>query len=185
MGNDFRITLTKRMLKEGLIRIMSQKTLSKITVSELCTAAGVNRTTFYNHYESPTMVLKEISEDYASNLNEIFTSKGGYDSQNHDTAIEACLDYLYSKKEEIKVLFSSNAENRISGFGLDIVMQQLKENKSRLSGSDDEAFIYAIITSSASFGLIQMWLTTDLDKTPKELTGILRRIRERMMFQPS
>ncbi len=168
------------MLKEGLIRILSKKTLSKITVSELCTAAGVNRTTFYNHYESPTMVLKEISEDYATNLREIFTSKGGYDSLNYDLAIEACLDYLYSRKEEIKVLFSNNAENRISGFGLDIVMQHLKENKGRLLESDDEAFIYAIITSSASFGLIQMWLTTDLDKTPKELAAILKRLRDNL-----
>ena len=41
-----RITLTKRLLKESLVRLMEAKSLQKISVSELCKDAGINRATF-------------------------------------------------------------------------------------------------------------------------------------------
>ncbi len=179
MSTDFRITLTKRMLKEGLLKCMASKTISKISVSELCKEAGVNRTTFYNHYESPTMVLKEIVEDYALKLREIYFSHRTEENRKEGVAVEACLEYLYSKKEEIKILYSKNSENRISGYGLEIVINSISENKGSLpnpiQGDADDAFLCAVITSSAAYGLIQMWLTTDMKKTPKEIMSLLIR----------
>ena len=47
-----RITLTKKLLQEGLLRLLETKRLDKISVTELCREAGINRATFYNHYDS-------------------------------------------------------------------------------------------------------------------------------------
>ena len=64
MKNDLRITMTKQMLREGLLRLMKNKPASKITVSELCRESGINRAAFYNHYHTPALLLKEIVWDY-------------------------------------------------------------------------------------------------------------------------
>ena len=45
-----RIKLTKRLLKESLLKLLTEKNIKKISVSELCQTAGINRSTFYNHY---------------------------------------------------------------------------------------------------------------------------------------
>ncbi len=177
MGTDFRVVLTKRMLKEALLHCMETKTLSKISVSELCKEAGVNRTTFYNHYESPTQILKEIVDDYASKIWEIYYTNRITKQISVRDAVEASLEYLYSKRDEIKILYSKNAENRIGSFGLDLIEKNLKIYTDKLPGtgsvSQDDAYIRSIITASAAYGLIQVWLTTYTNKTPREIMNLL------------
>ena len=45
-----RIRITKRMLREALIRLLGKKPIEKIRVQELCQEAQINRTTFYKYY---------------------------------------------------------------------------------------------------------------------------------------
>ncbi len=55
-----RIMLTRRLLKEALLRLLESAPLDKISVTQLCQEAGVNRATFYRHYTSQEDVLQEI-----------------------------------------------------------------------------------------------------------------------------
>ena len=48
-----RIALTRRLLQEGMLRLLAQKKLEDISVTALCKESGINRATFYNHYTSP------------------------------------------------------------------------------------------------------------------------------------
>jgi len=177
LSTDFRVILTKRMLKEALLRCLETKTLSKISVSELCKEAGVNRTTFYNHYASPTMVLKEIVEDYASKIWDIYYTNRIKQKISLCDAVLACLEYLYSKRDEIKILYSKNVENRIGAFGLEVVNENLRIYSDKLpktaSDNKDDAFIRAVIAASASYGLIQIWLTSYPNKEPREILHLL------------
>ncbi len=50
---NMRVAVTKRMLKEGLLRCLETKDLEEITISELCKEAGINRATFYKHFNTP------------------------------------------------------------------------------------------------------------------------------------
>lgn len=50
MKDDQRVTLTKRLLQEGLLRLLETKEIDKINVTELCRESGINRATFYRHY---------------------------------------------------------------------------------------------------------------------------------------
>ena len=63
-----RITLSKRLLKEALLRLLTRKQLDQITVSELCGEASINRATFYRHYGTPRDVLKDIEWDCSREL---------------------------------------------------------------------------------------------------------------------
>ena len=58
-----RILLTKRLFKEAMLKLLKEKELEKISVTELCREAGLNRATFYRHYEIPRDVLEELQKD--------------------------------------------------------------------------------------------------------------------------
>ena len=60
MKDDQRIALTKRLLREGLLRLFSKTDLNKISVTQLCIESGINRATFYRHYEEPRDILNDI-----------------------------------------------------------------------------------------------------------------------------
>ena len=59
MKDDQRIALTKRLLREGLLRLLSKTDLNKISVTQLCIESGINRATFYRHYEEPRDILND------------------------------------------------------------------------------------------------------------------------------
>ena len=59
-----RVRITKMLLKDALTKLLYEKKIEKVTVSELCEAAGVNRSTFYKHYGSQFDVLDDIEKDF-------------------------------------------------------------------------------------------------------------------------
>lgn len=62
-----RIVATKRALQDALIEMLKTQNINSISIRELCQAAKVNRTTFYNHYGSQFDVLNEIAETHLQN----------------------------------------------------------------------------------------------------------------------
>lgn len=53
---------TAAKMDEALLRLLEQKEFAFLTVKELCAAAGVNRSTFYLHYETLADLLNETVE---------------------------------------------------------------------------------------------------------------------------
>ena len=63
-NEDTRVQLTKSILKQALLRILAAKPIAKVTVKALCDEAGLNRGTFYLHYNEPNDVLREIEGEF-------------------------------------------------------------------------------------------------------------------------
>ena len=53
---------TALLMDEALLILLEKKEFEFITVKEICEKAGVNRTTFYLHYESMEDLLMETIE---------------------------------------------------------------------------------------------------------------------------
>lgn len=66
---DARVRYTKMMIRNSLLELLRTKPIAKITVTEICEMAGINRATFYAHYSDPSDLLhaleSEIIEDVA------------------------------------------------------------------------------------------------------------------------
>jgi AcrR family transcriptional regulator len=57
---DARQKRTNQKLTEVILRLSAQRLPSEITVSEVTVAAGINRSTFYQHASSPTDLLENV-----------------------------------------------------------------------------------------------------------------------------
>ncbi len=55
---------TALLMDEALIKLLEVKDFEYITVKEICAKAGVNRSTFYLHYETVADLLTETMEYY-------------------------------------------------------------------------------------------------------------------------
>ena len=60
--NESKYFNTARKMDEALIALLEKKDFEYITVKEICSTAGVNRSTFYLHYENTSDLLKETTE---------------------------------------------------------------------------------------------------------------------------
>lgn len=63
-----RVMLTKRLIRESLIRLMVQESVHKISIRMLCEDAGVNRSTFYKYYGSQYDVLAEVEAEFIAGI---------------------------------------------------------------------------------------------------------------------
>ena len=66
-----RNTETKTYIKNSLIKLLKEKEMEDITVSDITRTAGVNRGTFYLHYLDKYDLIKQLVEEMTKNLEEI------------------------------------------------------------------------------------------------------------------
>lgn len=83
---------TAEKMDQAFLRLLEQKDFSYITVKELCQAAGVNRSTFYLHYETMADLLNECAE----HINRHFLSYMEQDVTRFVSKLHDCpLEELY------------------------------------------------------------------------------------------
>ena len=79
-------------MDEAFLLLLEKKDFAYITVKEICATAGVNRSTFYLHYETMADLLSES----VSHMNEQFLAHMKQDSEAFITKLKDCpLDELY------------------------------------------------------------------------------------------
>lgn len=75
---------TALIMDEALIELLGQKDLQYISVKEICGKAGVNRSTFYLHYETIGDLLRETIE----HINDEFQKSFAVDAKQFIGAID-------------------------------------------------------------------------------------------------
>ncbi len=68
---DRRIRYTKQVIKDTLLKLLEKNQFAKITVTELCRRAEINRGTFYLHYYDMNDVLDDILDDMLSDTSSV------------------------------------------------------------------------------------------------------------------
>ena len=80
---------TKRVLAQSLKRLLSARTLDKITVKDIVEDCGVNRQTFYYHFRDIYDLLEWSFRDTAENL-----IRAGGDQTDWRTGLKTVMEYL-------------------------------------------------------------------------------------------
>lgn len=71
---DTRVQFTRNALKEAMLTLMKEKPVGRMTVKELCETAGINRGTFYLHYDVPPPCKKTWRISLSVNTWKLFRS---------------------------------------------------------------------------------------------------------------
>lgn len=97
---------TKALIKDTFaIMLAEKKELSKINISELVKRAGINRSTFYAHYDDIYGVAEEYENELVDNF---FNNAELLKNNNFDLFIESFFNYIRSNNDNYKMLCKSN-----------------------------------------------------------------------------
>ena len=69
--NDRRVRKTRSLLRQALVRLMNEKSIQEITVTQLCEACDINRGTFYLHYTDVYDLLSRIEEEMLTDFENV------------------------------------------------------------------------------------------------------------------
>ena len=102
---------TKKLMSASLKKLMETKSLSKITVSEIISDCGLNRKTFYYHFQDIQALLQWTLEQ------EAFEVIKKYDLiLEYDEAISFVIDYVERNKHILNCAYDSIGRDELKRF---------------------------------------------------------------------
>lgn len=172
-----RIALTKKLLQEGLLRLLEEKTLDKISVTELCRESGINRATFYNHYNSPQDLLLSIEAKMTADLQQIINNPQTFEEVT--AQVEAVCTYFYENARTALILNKCHTDEDINKtlYDLNRNFQVYRMNSKFTSTlSADGVHLVSVFFYTGCFNILLEWLKHDLPMTPKEVADLMVRL---------
>lgn len=170
---------TKKLLAASLRKQMEKKPFSKITVSEIVKDCGVNRKTFYYHFEDIYALLKWMLEQDAVQVLHGFSLL-----QDYRDAILFVLDYVEKNQTIINCIYNSVGLDDLRRFFYDDffdVMDKLIREVERDAGltlpKDFRKFLCQFYTSSLAgllLDVIQGKVTLSHQEMVDNLSQIFR-----------
>ena len=111
--NDQRAKISKIILLEAFENLLKKKPLNKISVTELCKEANVNRGTFYNHYLDIVDFYNDIKKDFFNIINESVNETTTNNINKEKEIIFNILNNIYENKviSSIIVELTLNQDN--------------------------------------------------------------------------
>lgn len=74
MEQDLRVVKTRHIIRSTFMDLLSEKPMARITISELCIRAQINRKTFYRHYNTLADVAAELENEMLDDFSRGFGS---------------------------------------------------------------------------------------------------------------
>jgi AcrR family transcriptional regulator len=170
---DRRILYTKMVLRESLLELMREKPIGKITPTELCRRASLNRNTFYSHYDSPESLLSSIEDELYAEINRSLTdSPADGDVMLMLTEI---LQAIRKNGDLCKVLFSERGDVEFLRRIVNIAREKCVAAW-RAAGMTEEGgqmeMLYSY-TASGSVAVIEGWIREDMALSPEEVARFI------------
>lgn len=181
---DVRVARTRKRLKDALLKLLGEKSIHELKVKELAEQAGVNRVTFYDHYDSLENLLWELVEDKLREYERIIelkeTRAGTWEevhAQSFKQVIQT-IEHIRGNEMFYRVMLLAGGDTRVADFIHERLSQSLLKALSRMNPppAGVDLAIYAHWTAGGVISFIKHWLRNDQSLSDKFMVDQLRKI---------
>lgn len=179
MKDDQRVALTKRLLQEGLLRLLKKEDINRISVTELCAESGINRATFYRHYTQPRDIIYDIRYDLFNKTK--ICVKAGESNKNPQKWVEDMCQYFYDHADILKILFRTRTDDEFVTFINELYranFNEIRNTKPAQKFDADELKLITYCVAGGIYYILRQWIVEPIDKTPQEIAKIIYRFIE-------
>lgn len=158
-----RKSITSEMMKsfiaESLLILLEQRPFDEITVSEIVQKAGVNRSTYYRHFEKKEDIILYFLDGLSEDILE-WDKEQKPDFKEH---LIHMYKHYYNHKEQMLTIY----KNDLSFLFLDVLKKNLNANEVEGRALDMQYNIAFHI--GGTFNHFLLWLSRDMADTPEEM----------------
>lgn len=169
--NNRRTQYTIDQIKEALLGLLTQKELTKITVTEICQAADINRGTFYLHFNNPIDLFNKIENEIMDQLKPLLAAKP-HDHLN--IWMTRVISVIAENKEATRIILKDYRNDgpihQVFSQAHDVMLEDVKRDH---PNSDLHLVEYQFtFFTTGAIGLIARWLN-DNDLTTDQVVKLL------------
>lgn len=168
---DRRVRKTRGQLRQGLVRLMREKSIQDITVKELCEECDINRGTFYLHYTDVYQLLHSIEDELLVEFERVLdglTAQSVLAAATPSPAMCSMFELLADNADMCLVLLCHNGDMAFLEKVKDIVRLRVLDEwgaQFRSNGRDTYDYVYSFIVSGC-IGMLQCWLEKEMPISP-------------------
>ena len=118
--SDLRVIKTDKALFNALLELMKDKTFEEIKISDICSKAFINRSTFYQHYSDKYELLVSLIDELKQNLFKAL--KENENEINTKKYFMKMLEILINHIDEKRDIYSSILISNQNGIFMDILL---------------------------------------------------------------
>ncbi len=176
-ANDRRVKRTKKALRESLFKLLNEKSINQISVTELTELADINRATFYFYYADIIDMLEQIQNEVYADFEQLIKDAGNVSATEDDMIGYLKNILLYIKKDPIMCRFvlendvNHNLQRKIQALMISVI-----PNSEAVYPADKPAHYATKYALNGIIGCIIAWLTesmiTDVDELAKFMASI-------------
>ncbi len=153
---------TRKNIVMAFCRLYEQNPIEKISVKDVITLAGYNRSTFYEYFTDIYALLKYIEDDVINYIKK---------KKNNETKLPADLLIFFSEKEDyLKVLLGT--------YGCVHFQDRLKNEFMQVPNENDGSLqpYLAEFHMTVSLSMYRLWLKRNKDITLNELSSLIHNL---------
>lgn len=169
---DLRIKKTHKLLMESLIKLLEEKPINEIKLTEICNLAMVHKTTFYNHFKDKYDLLKYT----ILNIQKEMLSKLPTTNNIIDYYTELAKLYMQNIKNN-KNLYQQVLINDIDNLCTNILIEMfIKDLEKNINNSQIPNFYSANFYVYGVFAVINEWFKRGMKESETEIILYLKKL---------
>ncbi len=186
---DLRIIKTKKLLYETLENLMKSQAFEEIKVSDICTHAMINRSTFYAHYADKYELLAAYINDLKNSLaHELEKNQNIRNSKEYYLKmIKLLLDHIEQKKETYVSIMIYNRNSITIDILYDVInkdiIKQIQESK-EITRDSIPGDIISKFYLGAVFNVCLEWLKHDNKYSKQEIIHYIEMLIPNEFHEP-
>ena len=179
--SDLRVVRTRNARRAAFAELIAETTLDKITVKALTDRAGINRKTFYSHFEGMDAVLAEVEDDFVGQIFGLWlTGQPARNPQILKDFFRMLGNELILNQQNMRLLILSGEHNRLLIKIKDRIIQLLIQSLDQAEPVfDREQFLYAAeFISGGMMAVLEQWAANPREDSLVVITELIQRNAE-------
>ncbi len=171
---DVRAKRTDKLLREALIALTVQKGFAAVTVSDLTKYAGINRATFYRHYEDKFDLLNHYTRIVYELLDTMpdagLPLPADASARSAAPGLVAVFEHIRANARFYRVMLGPNGDPVFAEKIRQYIKKRIWRSLPAALQRDNSAVdMYLSYSSNASIGAVLWWLDHDMPCSAREM----------------
>lgn len=167
---------SKRLIKEAVSKLLVEKDISKIRITEVTELADINRGTFYAHYKDVYDVVEQMQNEFVEVLCHSIHNYPPFSLlKNPLPFIIEVADYIRENTELYQTLIQRNGSSQIFKKMNSVFIEKLFSEKSVVPDGVDAKELKLCLSyiMAGCMGVLEKWFNHEISYTFDELVLLL------------
>lgn len=171
---DARVRYTRMVIEQCFLELLREKPVAKITVTELCEKAQINRATFYKHYQDVPQLLEKLENDLFDQIRDMFRAQ----AENMESMLMDMMRYTKREWERFMALGSDNGDPNLMTKTFLLCYENaypiVEQNMPNLSETQRQMVFQFM--SQGSGGILTWWIKDGMLEAPEAVVKMIMKL---------